>query len=333
MINSHIIPAFYLEQFATRKRKSKPGRIWVYEKTKKPDERATRVQGRENGYFSYTEEDGSLNESFEQHLADLEGQCNDVLVAAKSDLFHWPPGAVDKLAFYATLLYSRATQRCDFSGQIDSSTHTEVERAAGDDEFLEKLVNDANSVVGRNLLTKDIIRRSITRVLVEAKTASARKKYFLSSLIYNTEYISAILRQKSVQVWHAIEGCEFVTSDNPLVTFFPLPNGEFHPGYGFGKNGVVAAFPLASRACITWGVPGGRSRTVGADIVAKVNETMIRLSDRYVYSKTRSEIVRERVNEYGGSVRYGKNALMPVGLKPPSVRQFIRRRFGLNAEA
>ncbi len=69
-INSHIIPGFYLEQFATKKRSGKPGRIWVYEKTKEPDERATRVQGRENGYFSYTEADGSLNESFEQHLAE-----------------------------------------------------------------------------------------------------------------------------------------------------------------------------------------------------------------------------------------------------------------------
>jgi hypothetical protein len=59
LINSHIIPAFYLEQFATPsvRGKDKPGRIWVYEKGNEPDERATSVQGREKGYFGFINPD------------------------------------------------------------------------------------------------------------------------------------------------------------------------------------------------------------------------------------------------------------------------------------
>src|SRR5581483_8586457 len=117
MIGSHIIPKFYLEQFASPSKsgKKRTGLIWVYQSGKKAQLRGTSVQGVENGYFGFVRPDGSLEESFETELAQRENECNDVLVFAKSDLFHWPPGSREKLAFYAALLYSRATQRRQFS--------------------------------------------------------------------------------------------------------------------------------------------------------------------------------------------------------------------------
>jgi hypothetical protein len=49
-IGSHIIPRFYLEQFANPpKRKGKPGNIWTYEKGKPTHLRSTRSQGYQNG--------------------------------------------------------------------------------------------------------------------------------------------------------------------------------------------------------------------------------------------------------------------------------------------
>src|SRR5579871_2711118 len=117
MIGSHIIPRFYLEQFATRsgRGKKQAGFIWVYEVGKKPRRRGTSVQGVENGYFGFMRPDGSLQEEFEEELARRENECNEVLVCAKSPLFYWPRGSKEKLAFYAALLYSRATQRRSFS--------------------------------------------------------------------------------------------------------------------------------------------------------------------------------------------------------------------------
>jgi hypothetical protein len=46
LINSHIIPAFYLERFARPSARGprNPGRVWVYEKGHEPDDRATSVQ-------------------------------------------------------------------------------------------------------------------------------------------------------------------------------------------------------------------------------------------------------------------------------------------------
>jgi hypothetical protein len=53
---------------------------------KEPDERATSLQGVENGYFGYVKPDGTLEESLETRLANLENECNDILPHAKSDL-------------------------------------------------------------------------------------------------------------------------------------------------------------------------------------------------------------------------------------------------------
>src|SRR5258708_2728264 len=114
MIGSHIIPKFYLEQFATpsTRGKGKPGRIWVYEKGKSPSHRGTSVQGVENGYFGTVRPDGSLEESLEADLAEREKECGDAFVSAKSELFDWTStSSRNKIAFYAALLFSRATQR------------------------------------------------------------------------------------------------------------------------------------------------------------------------------------------------------------------------------
>jgi hypothetical protein len=98
LIGSHVIPKFYLEQFANpAKRKNKPGRIWVYQKGKQPDERGTTVQGAENGYFGYVRDDGTLDgvleTVFEQELAQRERECDAVLFCSKSHLYHWPGGS------------------------------------------------------------------------------------------------------------------------------------------------------------------------------------------------------------------------------------------------
>src|SRR5271169_3099437 len=119
MIGSHIIPKFYLEQFSTPSQRGtgNPGRIWVYERGQELADRATSVQGRENGYFGYYKPDGTVEESFETLLSGYENECNDLLVCAKFDTFHWPHGAREKLASYAALLYSRATQRRTYSAK------------------------------------------------------------------------------------------------------------------------------------------------------------------------------------------------------------------------
>jgi hypothetical protein len=61
-----------------------------------------------------------------------------------------------------------------------------------------------------------------------------------------------------------------------------------------------------------------------------LNDGLISICDRYVYSKTLSPAIQEHVDKHGGDSRYGVNAFMPLGMKLPQVRQFLRTHFGLD---
>jgi len=332
-LGSHIIPKFYLEQFAVRvQRRDKPGRIWVYEKNKKPDERATSVQGVQNGYFGYIRDDGSvdgvLEAAFETDLAQRENECDEVLFCSKSHLYHWPHGSREKLAFYAALLYSRATQRSEHSAKNSRHTAEIFEKVLKEDKTLLSDVTASYSKRFSQTFTEEEIRDLLLKSVLKSRGPGPEKNIFLADLINNAELIASLILEKPLwEVWQAVEGVEFITSDNPLVSAVLLPHGKFHPGYGFRKKEIIALFPLAPTACLaagafatgTKGIVG--YRTVTAAMVNEINEAVISISDRYVYSKVLSDTVQKNVDMFGGSIRYGINALMPVGIQLPSVAE------------
>lgn len=272
MIGSHIIPKFYLEQFASQsKRKNNPGRIWVYEKGKRPDERATSVQGVENGYFAYVRDDGTedgvLEDAFEKHLAERENECDSVLFCSKSHLYHWPHGSRDKLAFYAALLYSRATQRREHSAKNSRYTLDVFERALSEDKTLLTDLTDGYSKRFGQTFTEQEICDLLLKPVLEGRGPRAEKNQFLTDLLNNAESIAnLILNKPTWEVWQAPEGLEFITSDNPLVSAVPLSHGKFHPGYGFGKQEIIALFPLAPTACLAAG-----AFTSGTSLISAVD--------------------------------------------------------------
>lgn len=330
LIGSHIIPRFYLEQFATASTqgKDKPGRIWVYERGKRPDHRSTSVQGVENGYFGFVLPDGSLEEGLETDLARRETQCDDVLVSAKSELFNWASTASrNKLAFYAGLLFSRATQRRDFSAENWMDIQKRFVELIADDDYINDLVMHYRKRYSE--ATATTVRERLVKLGQDMKSKASAKNMFLSDLYGNTEFIKSILLSKIWSVCRAPAGSEFITSDNPVVTFFPV-NSELAPGQGFGLHGVVAALPLAPSAVLMFGMPSAKeSYAVEPSAVEKLNEVMIRLCDRYVYSRTLSADVQRMVDELAGSARYGKTAFRRTGRF--DIKEFMRRQLGITS--
>ena len=65
--------------------------------------------------------------------------------------------------------------------------------------------------------------------------------------------------------------------------------------------------------------------TIDPTQVNGVNELIIRLSDRFVYSRTRSSRIQEMADNYSGSARYGRTAFTRAGLKMPDMEDFMRR--------
>ncbi len=58
---------------------------------------------------AYVRAEGTLEESLETDLMKIENECNEILICAKSELFHGPAVSPEKLGFHAGLLYARAT--------------------------------------------------------------------------------------------------------------------------------------------------------------------------------------------------------------------------------
>lgn len=84
MIGSHIIPRYYLEQFAQKPRpKGKTGHLWVYPVVGEVRRGTARKEGREKGYFAITTADG-VSEEWEDKFATMEGRADEVLACAGS---------------------------------------------------------------------------------------------------------------------------------------------------------------------------------------------------------------------------------------------------------
>ncbi len=334
MIGSHIIPKFYLERFATRSKrpKAKAGRIWVYQRGREPDHRSTSKQGVEKGYFEFRRPDCKWDASYETTLAAHEGNCNEVLVCARFDTFHWPPGSKEKLGFYAGLLFSRATQRRRQGKDSWSKTLAGFKDAAEDESFIAELAEETSAKYGTPV-PQEVIRGVIIEKAEQLYNPSEAQHFFLTGLIKNAEQIAGwLIKKEPWKILRPPAGSEFITTDNPLITFVPLGNGILHTGYGFRKENAAAAIPVAPDACLLMGHAWDVPSVLETQAFDGLTQAFVSICDRFVYSRTHSRHVQDVVQEYAGSSQYGKNAFMPLGVKLPSPRQFLRKHFGLNEE-
>lgn len=329
-IRSHTIPRAYLERFATPRR-NKPGRVWVYEKGKEPVPRSTRSQGFEKGYFEIVRANGRRDESMEPALARIEDDCLDALITARSHLCDLSLVSV-KLATYAAMLLRRSTVWRKANARRWGDIAVPYAELASNDEYVRDIAGYYSKHLGCEITPNHLaamIREQSTRFSNETFT----KNNFVRELLMFVDVGKQEMLRKFWQVWHAPDGIEFVTSDNPVVTFVRrrAPREIWIPGYGFGHSGVIVGFPLAPDACLVmFDRPQSTGRrTVDAETVARMNEVLISCCDRFVYSRTRSDEASKAVDQIAASSMPGVNAFMGRKIDQNLIEDHMRKTLGI----
>jgi Protein of unknown function (DUF4238) len=330
MIRSHIIPAFYLKQFAFEKPNGKHY-VYLYEKGKEPADRWTKNVGYEPGYFGYVLPDGTIEESLEGRLKTLEEDCMDALVSANSDLFVFTHRNRRKLALYAGHLHSRTTQRLEWSKRNWLEIYQQLDEAIKEDGYADELAQYFSVKLGKNL-SRQSLRNDIKGLILRSATAERGKNNFLEELLDNTNMTADALSAKQVRIWKAPKDTQFVTSDNPLVSFVVVPNGEFAPGFGFRRQDALAFLPVSPTKCVLFGGDDPHEHfDIDAETMRKLNWAMIASAHHLVYGKTKDVGVQTMTNELIGTYVYAKTAFIPRG-PLPNIKDFISHFLGLPAK-
>jgi hypothetical protein len=306
----------------------------VYEKNKAPRPSSTKAQGYENGYFAFVHPDGKRDESFEMQLAELENRCNDELVCAKSRLFDLS-FLIHRttLAFYMGLLFARSTSRRKFS----AGNWAKMQQPFAQLEFNEEYVQDVSAHFSEAtgvVVTPDHIRQMIRNQAASFSEKDMTGNTFIKDLLFHAETMKGELVPRPWQVWEAPSGSEFVTSDNPVVTFVRLKEDLWHPGHGTRKPGVVIAFPLAATACLAVGFADHPEfKEVDAATVKRMNEVVVSCSDRFVYSRTKNQEIVDMVNTIGGWSVPGKTAFLGEMPGTEKIEEHLRKTMGIKRRA
>jgi hypothetical protein len=332
-IGSHTIPRFYLEQFAAIKRVGKPGRVWVYEKDRAVRLASTKAQGYENGYFRYTHPDGRQDESFETTLATIENQCNDILVCARNIAFDLGSSSHrNTLAQYVAVLFARSTTRRTFSAGNWEKIKKPFSQLAQSEGYVRDLAAHYTERTGE-VFTEQMARDVLEQVAETFSRKDTVDNAFVTDLLEHAQAAKSDFIRKPWQVWLAPDGSEFVTSDNPVVTFIKFGD-TWNPGHGFRRPGVIVVFPLAPSACLIMGetgivAPGKEYQQIDSDTVVKLNELVISCSDRFVYSRTKSNRTSETVNRLSHLVVPGVNAFMGQMPGTDKIEDHLRNTLGI----
>lgn len=318
MIRSHITPRYYLNQFAKAVVGKDKRHLWVYEKNKKPRTGTAVSEGAERGYFAYTKQDGTLDESLEARLQKLETAADDPIRLIQYRFYELGRQDRKNLAVYAALMFSRAKAKREGSSRIFIKTQKEAAEAFKNEEFAAAMAKYFGIGV-------EEMRKHANTALTAWATSAGTKNAYLEDLLGNVTYLAELLLQKPWQILAAPEGYEFVTSDNPVVSTLPL-NGHFAPGFGIGRQDVVVFFPVNPACCIAMGPTGPERLLIFPQTVAEINWAIISSSHKFVYSRSLSAETKQLVNELAGTYRYGETAFLPRG-GWPSVEEFFRAKF------
>jgi|GEM_PF-4649502 len=320
MIGSHKIPEHHLKQFATGVTAKSAGLVWVYEKGRVPEQRSPAIEQKENGYFAKTLKSGDVDESMESLLAnDIEGPWNSGLFRSLlNECFVPSYDERKKMARYIAVLFGRSEARQRASNKMQK----EIAAAAG--KLLERRDLIRNVAAAISLSARGPIPVGVVVQYFKTysqPTRASLKNDFLNTLLPSAEVVADILVQKQWGILKTPRGCEFVFSDNPVMTRIPGPSGEHLLMWGFSYPKQQVFVPLNPHRCLVIG-PREIRRTATSAEIDQLNTDLILFMERRVYSRGFSDKIANWVEEFGGATPYAEAISIPnFNLTPESLAE------------
>ena len=285
-------------------------------------------EGAENGYFAYPLPSGSLNESLEGVLAQIEDHFAKVLVGLSIGNFAPDPANRRATAEYVGLMFARSRGRLAGTQVVLSKVSTLMHQLE-QDGFLDDIATAATNRYG-SVVTRDQIAQIVRNLAENNLTPVETKRAFLSDLLFNAGLTSDSLMKLPWQVWLSTGASECVPSDTPVSTAL-FGGGRLLPGVGFGVRGALVFFPLSPRACLVMGHSGKPYQPVRPQVIDAVNLQTIMFARMHLYSRLRSAKIDDQVQQHIAQVKIGENAFVITGNYLPVLKQVIAQQFGLAA--
>ena len=321
MIGSHIIPRYYLEQFAEKQKpKAKTGHLWVYPVEGNPRRGTAQSEGRQRGYFAITTASG-VSEEWEGKFASMEGKADDVLACVRSPLFVLTDRSRRVLAQYIGLMYARTRFRLQSREWIANLTSRDLQEAARDESFLKQVAALITADLGQ-LVTTDQVRKTMQAHGPSSLTDASIRTDFVKSILDSQELLTDAILDRPWSLHYAAVNAEFITSDTPVLTALPV-NSEFVPGNGLNIPGVLVVFPLNPSTYLAVGKLGSLTHTISSQIANKLNELQVICTTSFAYSKSYLPGIAKMIPARGGKMRFGENSFLMPKDRMPSAKEYI----------
>lgn len=307
-INSfqHYVPRFLLEYFNTN------GYLWVYDRQKKEfRKQPPKTTAGEKAFYVFSDKKGGKNAGLEKMFSVIEGAVVNVikeLVLGKKTLDMQQKA---DLAMFLTALYLRVPESIKRSENMGVQMTKELmSKSVMFEGYFNKTMNEIEKKLGKQISPEQ--RKDIQKTFKNKNyNVVFPKGYALSVLLSNLTELYKIIVQMDWIIIRAPKDKTFISSDHPVYTFNPKPEGFWGSGIGLLAPNCETVAILTPKLAIYLSQKhnpyGVRSVISSSDLIDNFNFWSTRVSYRFVLSHNekllRRWIKRTKLSERG---QYGK---------------------------
>jgi Protein of unknown function (DUF4238) len=244
----HTVSKFYLRRFAVLSPTvGEPDGFWVYRRGQGlPRWLPAEAVCIHSHFYSYVDETGTRNPEMEELLAEVESAVAPVVqTLVASGLGALTERERRRLVFFVAAAYARTpAMRRTVVAAMEQRTLAKLKELAADEAQLRASVEKHNAAKGGTLSTGEA-REYLTGILSGDAALKLRDKAQIAFPLLAVVPLCAMLLQMHWRLLRAPAGCEFVTSDNPVV--LAGPGAVADP---FKDGGLEVTLPLDPQHCL-----------------------------------------------------------------------------------